>query len=347
MEAMTSTQQPNHGGATDYDHPIATNKRNLPDGVRVVRDRNICGESAFSYHVEGSGEHITILNDGERHHDTIKREPAERKWVVSGEKRWTIPDNWEKAVKISRDVISYGIWLIPESGLWVKASISTNDHIGDAWYGIREVGNLTGEPPTTVGEWDEVKTALNERQQQAEEDWNLDTERLETEIEIYEAVKSNWDAVNEEVEYACEEVVAQAKWLDDTDQFLRLGTDWIYEEQHYLYHFKDTIKSSCDIDRDEWISEHDTALSEVLRYLRDRDLLPSNYRLQLKIDDSVIGESHYIDALQEAGCAPAEVLDYVKVEIGGRTQEEQAGIRGVDQSSVSQNISRAKSVMGK
>lgn len=46
--------------------------------------------------------------------------------------------------------------------------------------------------------------------------------------------------------------------------------------------------------------------------------------------------------LIERGCTPAEALDYYMVELGPHTQTSWAAIRGINQSSVSENISKAR-----
>lgn len=53
-----------------------------------------------------------------------------------------------------------------------------------------------------------------------------------------------------------------------------------------------------------------------------------------------------IVGLIESGCSPAEAIDYHAVEQRGLTQTEWADHRGVDQSTVSENVAKAREKLG-
>jgi hypothetical protein len=53
-------------------------------------------------------------------------------------------------------------------------------------------------------------------------------------------------------------------------------------------------------------------------------------------------DSYHIQALTEAGCSPAEAVDYLMTVVLEKTQTEWAQTREKDQSTVSQNVRQAK-----
>jgi hypothetical protein len=341
----------------EYDHPIV-GSRGLaytdelgdgpkPDHVTMIRQYSPATENLWAYRVDDNpDEHIVVIDDGERYHKHVKRVPAERTAVVPGEKLWTIPENWEKVMHITRDKIGYGLWRIPETNTWVKASIPTNDHVCDAWHRVSRVGDLDAEPPTEVAAYYEAKSVLDGRVKKAEEEWGLDEEQLEIERKAVNAVKENWQAFREDVEYGISELVSDPPGIDQQHS-AAMGDDWEYKSQDKIYRFVQAIKLEADIDFEEWKNGIRDSIREIKRELFDKGLLPSEYRATFVIDESDIGGEFYLTGLCEAGCSPAEALDYYQVEIVGHTQQEWADKRDVGQPTVSESVSEAKDELGK
>lgn len=338
----------------DYDHPIVsfgelgdTPNLDAPEYITMVRKYSVPNERLWAYRVDGSDEHVAVIDDGERYRKTLKTEPAERTRIVPGEKRWTIPDNWVPAMKISRDMIAYARYIIPETGMWVEVSIPTNDHVGDAWHSVEAVGELEVEPPVKVGYRHDARKVLDNRLEKAETKWGLTDNQLQNERDVCDAILNSWSAVEEEHKQGCKAVADDPPTGSRDDLFCSLGQDWEYKEKVYLFRVEDAIKRDCDISREEWTEDHDTALSEAISELREAEIIPYPYRVKINIDESDVDDSFYLSGLVEAGCTPAVALDYHAVEIDGWGQDNWADIRGVSQASVSENISKAKKVIGK
>lgn len=353
-------QQTDTDSEQEYDHPIVSfnelsnpspgvsrGGRGQPDNVTAVRKYSAPGEQLWAYRVDGSDEHVVVINDGERYHNHIKTEPAERTRVVPGEKLWAIPDNWVPGMKISKDMIAYGRYWIPETERWVEVSIPTNDHVGDAWHSVQAVGELEVEPPIEVGHRHDARKVLDKRIKIAQTEWGLTDEQLQSERDVYDAILDNWSVVEEGHKQGCEAVAGDPPTGDRDDQFYSLGQDWEYEEQVYLFRVEDAVKRACDTSREEWTDDHDTTLSEAISELREAEVLPYPYRVEIGIDESAVDADYYLSALVEAGCSAAEAMDYHAVEMVGRTQTEWADIRGVGQSTVSDNVNEAKREIGK
>jgi hypothetical protein len=354
--ADQQTDEQEAGEQTEYDHPIVSftelsdpspgvsrGGRGQPDNVTAVRKYTAPSERLWAYRVDGSDKHVVVIDDGERYHNHVKTEPAERTRVVPGEKLWAIPDNWVPGMKVSKDTIAYGRYWIPETETWVEVSIPTNDHVGDAWHSVRAVGELEATPPTEVGRRYKAKQVLDERMKKAEEEWGLTGKELQAEREVYDAILDNWDDIEEDHRKGCEAVLDDPPWLEREDTLYSLGDGWTHEERLCLFRVEDAVKRVSDELTDGQLD----ALSQAIDALRDAELLPYPYKAEIGIDESVVGADHYDAALVEVGCSPAAAMDYRAVEIAGRTQQEWADIRGIGQGSVSDNISAAKDIIGK
>lgn len=349
-------QQTDTDSEQEYDHPIVSfnelsnpspgvsrGGRGQPDNVTAVRKYSAPNERLWAYRVDGSDEHVIVINDGERYHNHVKTEPAERTRVVPGEKLWAIPDNWVAGMKISKDMIAYGRYFIPETEAWVEVSIPTNDYVADAGHSVQAVGELEATPPTEVGRKYEAKQVLDERMKKAEGEWNLTGEELQAEREVCDAILDNWDAIEEDHKRGCEAVLDDPPWLEREDTLYSVGDGWVHEERHRLFHAEDAVRRVSD----KWTDGQSAALSEAIEALRDADLLPYPYKVKIEVDESPVDADYYLSALVEGGCSPAEAMDYHAVEMVGRTQTEWADIRGVGQSTVSDNVNEAKREIGK
>jgi len=63
----------------------------------------------------------------------------------------------------------------------------------------------------------------------------------------------------------------------------------------------------------------------------------------MKLSERDADEALYIiGKLERAGCTPAQILDFIAVEIGPKTVNTRANIRGVSENAVEQNIRKAK-----
>jgi hypothetical protein len=299
----------------------------------LVREyRTSPGDRLYAYRTDDGNHHVVVSRGSDPGTKWEKRVPATVERPVSGQKLWTIPDNWEQRVHSKRDSISYGLFYVPESDTWARVSIPTNDWLTDAWYYVKAVGELDVEPVGELGSSYDVRQLANEYEEKYDEDG------VENDAEAIRKVASNWDVIEEDLRVTTEWVRDEGlNEMRPGDQPIHADRDWQIEfHQDRIFRPGEAIKRVVDF------FEYGIPLSVIFDDLREADLLPSHYRFELALDDSTIDMEYYTRGLIEAGASPAEAVDYYMVEIAGMTQTAWADERGVDQSTVSGNVSQAK-----
>jgi len=300
----------------------------------LVREyRTPPGDRLYAYRSDGGDHHIVVSRGDEPGTRWEKRFPATVERPIPGQKLWTIPDNWENRVHSKRDSIAYGLFYVPESDTWARVSIPTNDWLTDAWYRVKAVGDLDVEP---VGEL-ASSYELRQHADDYEEDHNV--EPAKEDAELLRKIADNWSVVEEDLRLTTEWV--REEGLDEMqpgDQPIHADRDWQIEfHQDKIFKPLRALGESIDFD------EYDMPASALLEELRDVGL-PSHYSFEVTLDDSAIDMEYYTRGLIGAGASPAEAVDYYMVEIVDMTQTAWAEERGVDQSTVSGNVSHAKEV---
>jgi len=299
----------------------------------LVREyRTPPGDRLYAYRSEDGDHHIVVSRGDEPGTRWEKRIPTTVKRPIPGQKRWTIPENWEQRVYSKRDSIAYSLYYVPESDVWARVSIPTNDWLTDAWYRVKAVGDLNVEPVGELGSSYDVRQLANEY----EEKHNADG--VEEDAEAFREIADNWDIVEEDLRLTTEWV--RDEGLDEMqpgDQPIHADRDWQIEfHQDRIFRPGEALKQAVDL------SEYEIPLSVIFDELREAGLLPSHYSFELVLDDSSIDMEYYVRGLIEAGASPAEAVDYYMVEVEDLTQTAWAEERGVDQSTVSGNVSQAK-----
>jgi len=329
------------GGETDSDddtNPIA-------DGGLVVREFNEVrhsdelvreyrtppGDRLYAYRSDDGDHHIVVSRGDEPGTRWEKRFRATVERPIPGQKLWTIPDNWEKRVHSKRDSIAYGLFYVPDSDTWARVSIPTNDWLTDAWYRVKAVGDLDVEP---VGE---LASSYELRQHADDYEQDHNVEPAKEDAELLRKIADNWSVVEEDLRLTTEWVRDEGlDQMQPGDQPIHADRDWQIEfHQDEIFKPLRALGEGIDFD------EYDIPASALLEELRDVGL-PSHYSFELTLDDSAIDMEYYTRGLIEAGASPAEAMDYYMVEIVGMTQTAWAKERGVDQSTVSGNVSQAK-----
>lgn len=289
------------------------------------------GDRLYAYRSDDGDHHIVVSRGDEPETRWEKRSPATIERPIPGQKLWTISENWEKRVHSNRDNIAYGLFYVPESDTWARVSIPTNDWLTDAWYRVEAVGSLDVEP---VGEL-ASSYELRQHADDYEEDHNV--ESAKEDAELLRKIADNWSVVEEDLHLTTEWV--RDEGLDEMqpgDQPIHADHDWQIEfHQDEIFKPLRALGEGIDFD------EYDIPVSALLEELRDVGL-PSHYSFELTLDDSAIDMEYYTRGLIEAGASPAEAMDYFMVEVEDMTQTAWAEERGVDQSTVSGNVSRAK-----
>lgn len=287
-------------------------------------------EGSVEAHREGD-EHVVVSRGNEPRDRWEKRISAERTAVVEGEKRWTIPSNWEKKLTVKEDMINYGIYHIPETGVDVKVSESTNDHLVDCWYGVRQVGEFNVE-------------------YSSKNDKRLDQGALSRRPEegVSKAAEGVLDTLANEDSYAWKKFVREYK--KSVNMFAQEVYDssiagrrnevprmsgWTFKPGGDTWELQPIVKEACTIPRE--------VTKEVASVLTSVSCCPLYPEFRVGVNtDGRLPEGYHITALIEAGCSTAEAVDYYQTEIVGRGQTEWAKVRNKDQSTISGNVSSAK-----
>jgi hypothetical protein len=314
------------GGREDRNHTSARDK-----GELVRKYTTPPGNTLSAYRSDDGEHHIVVSDRSEPISEVEERVPAIVERPVPGQKLWTIPDNWEKRVHSTRENIAYGLFYIPESEVWAKVSIPTNDRVTEAWYRVKTVGALDINPVGELGSKEDVRRFADKYKEQ------YDSEAVDEDVEAFLAVAINWHNVEEDLQLTIEWVKDEGLDQKQTgDQPISANSDWQIEfHQDQIFRPGETLKQIMDF------AGYSIPMSVVLDELRNADLLPSYYKFKLGIDDSDVGMEYYIQGMTEAGASPTEAIDYYMVEVEDRTQTAWADTRGVNQSSVSNNVKEA------
>jgi len=303
---------------------------------KLVRDyRTPPGGRLYGYRADDGDHHVVVSRGSEPATKWEKRVPATVERPIPGQRLWTLPDNWEQRVVSKRDNIAYGLFYVPGSDVWARVSIPTNDWLTDAWYQVTAVGDLAVKPVGDLGSSYDVRRLADEYDEQH------DHEVADEDAEAIRELASNWAVVEKDLRRATEWVRADGlNEIQAGDQPVHADRDWQIEfHEDRIFRPGEALKQAIDI------SEYEIPLSVILDELGDAGLLPSHYKFELVLDDSAIDMEYYTRGLVEAGASPVEAVDYHMVEIVGMTQTAWADERGVDQSTVSGNVSQAKGVL--
>jgi hypothetical protein len=285
------------------------------------------GDYLYAYRDDKS--HVVVSNGSKPHKQWTKREPATVTNPIPGQKLWTIPENWDKQVHSKGTNIDYAIYSIPESKMYAKVSIPTNDWLVDAWYGVKTVGELDAEPVGDLGPRYEAREFTDRYKSRFDDDESK---------EMIDKVVENWDVMETELQHATEWVRSEGL-EQQTGDYITTEDSFTINFRMRIYRPEEALNRTID-DTDE------TVVSKLVRELRDEELIPNFYEFRLVIRDCE-EMKHYIRGLTEAGASPAEALDYYMVSINDMSQTEWAGERGVNQSTVSENVNKAVSKIDK
>lgn len=298
------------------------------DGIKSLNEAKYDDSLVREYGADGhlyayreGDEHVIVSNGRDRGDKWTRRVPAERTHVAPGEQLWSIPDNWDQTYHISGENRVWHVYHIPQTGIDIKVTVPSNNHLVDAWYHVVAVGTAVIE---FAGEID--REAARQTLAEADESGEHEDAVIDGLRELVEK-DYRWETFIEGFEESVNEWGPEALERSDSIPIVASdGTDpW---GEHYR--IDDIVYNA--------ISEADTA-SEVEHLLHER-AVPVYPRVTVGMDSDV-GTDYQIQALTQAGCSPAEALDWFYVEIVGMSQTEWAAERDCDQSTVSGNIRKA------
>ncbi|RDZ61381.1 hypothetical protein C5B90_19095 [Haloferax sp. Atlit-12N] len=306
-------------------------------GVRSWLEVEHTDAAVRHYRADG---HLYAYRDGDEHVVVSRGDEPGTRWKhrtsstverpVPGQKRWTIPDNWEQRVYSKRDNIAYALYYVPEADVWARVSIPTNNWLVDAWYQVKAVGDLDVKAVGDLASRHDVRQLASEFEDDGDDEMAV----------VLKEVARNWNVVEEDVRHATEWVLDEG--LDQIrpgDQPIHADEGWQVEfHQDRVFRPGDAIKHAVDF------SGYDVPVSALLDVLSDLGL-PSYYRFELVLDSSEIDMEYYVRGLLEAGVSSAEALDYYFVEVDGMSQSAWGRAAGKSQQTVSKNVAGAKRVL--
>jgi hypothetical protein len=295
----------------------------------LVRDyRTPPGDRLYAYRTADGQHHVVVSRGSEPATRWERRIPATVARPVPGQRRWSVPDNWEQRVVSSRGDHSAGLYYVPESDVWARVNIPTNNWLQDAWYVVEAVGELAVNPVGELGDRRDVRQLADEME---ENEHTYDAAALRD-------VARNWDEVEADLTMACDWVRGEGfDQLQSGDEAVHADRSWQIEfNRERVFRPGEAISRAVDL------SQHDIPDGVLLDILRDAGLLPSHYRFELSLDETAVDMEYHVRGLVAAGASAAEALDYHMVENIGLTQTAWADERGVTQSTVSGNVSAAK-----
>lgn len=306
--------------------------RSYRDDVQFSDDevRHYSADGHLYAYREGN-EHVVVSRGNEPGDRWAKRVPATRTAVVEGEKLWTVPDNWEKRISIKGPGAKrYGVYHIPGSDVHVSVQEPHKNHLVDAWYSVTGVGTLTVTYADEI-DWDALEEIVK-RVTDSEDYAREEQEALESLYRQRRGFEREFtDAVNMHAEEALFDrehgVVSMEGWTRDPWGDHQFEVDYL-------------IRDYLGIDND--------TLDVVLRELSLESVIPSYPEVRVDIENSEgLPQGYLIRGLTEAGCSPAETVDFIMTEVGDETQTAWSTTRGTEQSSISGNVSGAKHQLGK
>jgi hypothetical protein len=306
------------------------------DGIKPRHDAESDGSLERSYTADGGlyvyrdgDDHVVVSNGRDASDTWIHRVPAERTHVAPGEQLWSIPNNWEQTYRISGvEHRAWHVYHIPETGVAVKVSIPRNTHLVDAWYRVSAVGESVVEH---TGEID--REAARQTLKRADESGDFDDRVLNG---LRELVGSDgrWQTFVRAFEESVREFGPEAlnRGRIDVPRVTVDGSGpWedTYRIDDLVY---DAIGVVVDNDWD--------IVRDIERLLHER-AVPVYPRVTVSIDTNDVEADYHHQALIQAGCSPAEAIDWYYVEHVGLSQTEWAAERNCDQSTVSGNVRQA------
>lgn len=353
-EACDSTFTTAHGLATHEGmvHSDDTDSQAVTDGgqeVRPAREARHSDDLVREYSADGSlyayregDEHVVVSRGRDYGDKWTKRVPATREGVVTGEKLWTLPDNWEHTVTVAGEMINYAYYRIPESGVDVKVSVPKNDHIVDCWYGVKAIGTFEigyadenddafdHDALTNIAEWEERYDSFPHKV--SEEAQQLLERLADPDSAAMWRLKREYRAsVNE---FAPEHI--REMW----DDVRRPGvSDYVFDPWDVQWELPPVIVEAFDVSFE--------VAREVAGALGEYSAILSYPKVRIGITETTLGDGYYIRALIEAGCSPPQATDYLMCELEDETQSAWAEVRGKTQGTISGNITAAKRALDK
>lgn len=273
-----------------------------------------------------------MMSETEDDNPADEQTTTTREHTVEGEIFSEIPDNWTGVAPFQNG----DLYRIPETDSYVE--VETNVYPNNEEHEVHRVGDLESGIAHDM-DHDALKDEL-EKTRELHEDGELRYSDAEAEkiLEALELLDEHWDRFSDEHERLFTN--AAIDYLIDSYETERVSQHSGYDSKRgfvpdpYYPVDTDLLTILRDLDRDDLLDVTD----ELTSLLQDGGVLPSDPELRLTVESDY--EKNLL-GLIEAGCSTAAAVDYLQTVVGDKTHTEWADCRGVDQSTVSGNVSAA------
>lgn len=324
--------------ATSTDSPAI-----LADGgeeIRAYRDVRHSDDEVRHYSADGTlyayrdgDDHVVVSRGREPRDKWTERVPATRNAVVQGEHLWTVPDNWERKFRISGPAeAAYAIYTIPETGVDVLVTVPNKNFLVDAWYGVKTVGQLDFEFDGVLD-----REALTNAISECEGHDDIPADLLDA----LKTMEKRWSRFERKYLEDYDTWAEEAFWHSVGDDGRVTLDGWSIDPWQDIYDIIHYVMDICDIERD--------LAAEVSEVMREADAVSYYPNVRVTVRERAgLPDGYDVRALIEAGCSPAETVDYMMTEILGESailgesQSSWGETREKDQSTISGNVSQAR-----
>jgi hypothetical protein len=324
------------GAGNDHDDRAADGGETEIRGRREISDgdlvRDVHNPDGRLYAYREDDEHVVVSRGNEPATRWTRRVRAERTAVAPGIQLWTIPDNWERRLRIDgAGNRRYAVYRIPEEHVDVLVTVPHKCHLVDKWYGVTRVGKLTVEYDDDSNDlaWDALAEAIER---------GRDVDAVsEADIAALEAVHNRRHVFERRFRESVNGWAEDALFETYGGEGHASLEDWTVDPwgQH-PFEWEDLLWDVVDVD--------DRDVREAVEHtLRAESVVPNYPAVRVDVEaDAGLPPEYYLRGLIQAGCSSTEAVDYLMVEIRGRSQAEWANERGVQRQSVNPSVASAR-----
>jgi len=298
---------------------------------RDEQDSTQCAGDGNVSVVRDGGEYRIIRSNGEQAEGEaieIERESASRHAVVQGERLWRIPDNWTRYLRVQQDdAPDELLYRIPEPAVYVVVR-TPGDDTGDTRYQVEQVGM--------------IKTAFNEQpNRDALRDLISTVEEHDDEAEdvitALRTIEEQWHTFERDYTSYMNKSGTEAVWGLFKSPIHEVVGSWSFDPWNTEQDITGCIPSR-DIDHD--------VLGHVADRLIHAGVVSSTPTFTVHVEDGdQLPPGYFVQALTEAGCSPAEIIDWVMTKTRGHTQATWSDVRDECESQIAENINAADTTL--
>ena len=333
MKDESNIEEPTMTESTTNDTSAEAKADGGTEEIHAYHEVQHSGDRVRSYSADGhlyayreGNEHVVVSRGNEPQTCWTKRVPAERNAILAGERLWTIPENWEHRVTINGPAEALdAIYHIPGTGVDVFVTVPYDDHLVDAWYGVKRIGKLSVTYDDEIN-WDELSNTIESAR---------DIEKVSDDvIEALETLYHFRHSVERKLAEAVD-MYAEEELFKDAHEPIPVR-DGTAEPWGGTFNISDIVEYFLNLDYE--------TTDAVLRKLYNANVVPHHPTVRVDVEeDQGVPESYDIRALVEADASGPETIDYLITEhYDVITQTDWAKVRGKGSSVIGKNVRGAK-----